>query len=60
MYEDIVPDWSRLSTGDLLRIRYENGVKLRSTYPRPAHPTYTYGAYVVGANRVLDKRLGGE
>lgn len=55
--EDIVPDWSHLSTGDLLRIRYENGVHLRSTYPRPAFPDFTYGAYVVAANRVLDRRL---
>lgn len=56
-YEDIVPDWSHLSTGDLLRLRYENGVRLRCTYPRPAFPDYTYRSYIVAANRVLDGRL---
>lgn len=59
-YEDITPDWSHLSTGELLQARYEHGVRLRSTYPRPAFPSFTYGAYVVAANRALDARLGVE
>lgn len=52
--DQITPDWSHLSTGDLLRLRYEAGVNLRSTAP---FPSYTYKARVVAANRALDHQL---
>lgn len=52
----ITPDWSFISTADLLARRYWEGVRLRNG--TTAFPDYTYKAYIVAANRVLDTRLG--
>lgn len=47
--------WKDLPIGDLLRLRYTLGVRLRCTYPRPAHPSYLYDEVRV-INRILDER----
>lgn len=48
--------WKNLPTHQLLRLRYEEGVRLRSTRPRPAYPTWNYMLVTV-INRILAERM---
>lgn len=47
--------WKHHDAATLLRVRYENGIRLRSTHPRTAYPDYVHACNAV-INRILSER----